>query len=260
VVTNALYDATVAHVRRIDPPHAFAHRVYLWRVDLDDLPRLPWWLRPFARFDRRDHFAAADPRGIREKLDAWLAERGVDLRGGRVVMLAAARVLGYAFNPISVYWCHEPDGRLACVVAEVHNTYGGRHAYLLHPDEAGRARAAKAFYVSPFQEMDGEYRMRLPRPEALLDLTVALRRGTPPGEPAVAGPAGPGPAAAPAAGVRADPPPRRRVVAAEGRGRATHPAERRRTAAWMSRPARATWRRCPRRFRPARQRRPRRSS
>ncbi|MEU0537785.1 DUF1365 domain-containing protein [Amycolatopsis tolypomycina] len=178
MVTNALYDATVAHVRRIDPPHAFAHRVYLWRVDLDDLPRLPWWLRPFARFDHRDHFVAGDPRGIREKLDAWLAERGVDLRGGQVVMLAAARVLGYVFNPISVYWCHDPDGRLACVVAEVHNTYGGRHAYLLHPDEAGLARAAKEFYVSPFQEMDGEYRMRLPRPEALLDLTVALRRGT----------------------------------------------------------------------------------
>ncbi|MDS0140523.1 MULTISPECIES: DUF1365 domain-containing protein [unclassified Amycolatopsis] len=176
MVTNALYDATVAHVRRIDPPHAFAHRVYLWRVDLDDLPRLPWWLRPFARFDRRDHFVATDPRGIREKLDAWLAERGVDLRGGKVVMLAAARVLGYVFNPISVYWCHDPGGELACVVAEVHNTYGGRHAYLLHPDDAGRARAAKEFYVSPFQQMDGEYRMRLPRPEALLDLTVALRR------------------------------------------------------------------------------------
>lgn len=177
-MTNALYDATVAHVRRIDPPHAFAHRVYLWRVDLDDLPRLPWWLRPLARFDPRDHFAAGDPRGIREKLDAWLAGRGVDLRGGRVVMLAAARVLGYAFNPISVYWCHDPGGRLECVVAEVHNTYGGRHAYLLHPDAAGVSRAAKEFYVSPFQEMDGEYRMRLPHPEALLDLTVALRRGT----------------------------------------------------------------------------------
>ncbi|MEU8632373.1 DUF1365 domain-containing protein [Amycolatopsis sp. NPDC048633] len=178
MVTNALYDATVAHMRRIDPPHSFAHRVYLWLVDLDAPPRLPWWARPFARFDDRDHFVAGDPRGIREKLDSWLAERGVDLRGGKVVMLAAARVLGYVFNPISVYWCHDDGGRLACVVAEVHNTYGGRHAYLLHPDEAGRARADKQFYVSPFQEMDGEYRMRLPHPEALLDLTVALRRGT----------------------------------------------------------------------------------
>jgi DUF1365 family protein len=181
LVTNALYDATVAHVRRIDPPHAFAHRVYLWLVDLDAPPRLAWWLRPLARFDRRDHFAAGDSRGIREKLDAWLAERGVDLRGGKVVMLAAARVLGYAFNPITVYWCHDPDGGLACVVAEVHNTYGGRHAYLLHPDDGDRSRADKEFYVSPFQRMDGEYRMHLPRPEALLALTVALHRdGTTP--------------------------------------------------------------------------------
>jgi DUF1365 family protein len=177
-VTAALYDATVAHVRRIDPPRSFAHRVYLWLVDLDAPPRLPWWARPFARFDDRDHFAAGDPRGIREKLDAWLAERDVDLRGGRVVMLAAARALGYVFNPVSVYWCHDPDGRLVCVVAEVHNTYGGRHAYLLRPDAAGRAHAGKEFYVSPFQAMDGEYRMRLPRPEALLSVTVALRHGT----------------------------------------------------------------------------------
>ncbi|SFW76644.1 hypothetical protein SAMN04489730_4167 [Amycolatopsis australiensis] len=145
-MTNALYDATVAHVRWIDPPHAFAHRVYLWLVDLDAPPRPPSWLRPFGS---RDHFAAGDPRGIREQLDGWLAERGVDLRGGRVVMLA-----------------------------EMHNTYRGRHAYLLRTGEDGPARAAKGFAVSPLQRMDGEYRMHLPRPEALLALTVALHRGT----------------------------------------------------------------------------------
>ncbi|MDT8914873.1 DUF1365 domain-containing protein [Amycolatopsis sp. PS_44_ISF1] len=174
---TALYDATVGHVRATDPPHAFVHRMYLWHTDLDRLPRLPWWLRPFARFDARDHFEPGVGGSIRAKLDAWLARRGVDLRGGRVTMLASARVLGYVFNPISVYWCHTPDGALECVVAEVHNTYGGRHAYLLRPGEDDISRADKAFYVSPFQEMDGEYRMHLPRPEALLGLTVALHRG-----------------------------------------------------------------------------------
>jgi len=175
-VTNALYDATVAHVRRIDPPHSFAHRVYLWLVDLDAPPVLPWWLRPFARIDRRDHFVAGDPRGIREKLDSWLADRDVDLRGGKVVMLAAARVLGYAFNPISVYWCHDPDGGLACVVAEVHNTYGGRHAYLLPPDENRAVMVTKKLYVSPFNEVDGYYLVRAPRPDAGLDVTISLHR------------------------------------------------------------------------------------
>lgn len=176
-MTAALYDATVAHVRRIDPQYAFAHRISMWLVDLDEPPKFPWWLRPFARFDSRDHFAADDPASIRAKLDAWLAGRGVRLRGGPVRMLTGARVLGYAFNPITVYWCHDPEGALECVVAEVHNTYRGRHAYLLRPDDDGNARADKEFYVSPFQGPDGEYRMRLPHPEALLALTVMLHQG-----------------------------------------------------------------------------------
>lgn len=172
----ALYDSTVAHVRRIAPRYSFAHRMYVWLVDLDALPKFSWWLRPFARFDGRDHFAPGDAAPIRSKLDAWLATRGVDLEGGQVLMMASARVLGYVFNPITVYWCHRPGGELACVVAEVHNTYRGRHAYLLHPDTDGRAEAAKEFYVSPFQPMGGEYRMHLPRPDALLSITVALRQ------------------------------------------------------------------------------------
>ncbi|AXB43932.1 DUF1365 domain-containing protein [Amycolatopsis albispora] len=175
MVTAALYDATVAHVRRIEPPLSFAHRLHLWLVDVDDLPRLPRWLRPFARFDARDHFGPG-PGTIRQKLDAWLAARGIDLAGGRVVMLASARVLGYVFNPITLYWCHRPDGEPACVVAEVHNTYRGRHAYLLFPDAEGRATAAKEFFVSPFQTGDGEYRMSVPEPDSLLAVSVVLHQ------------------------------------------------------------------------------------
>lgn len=171
---TALFDAEVEHVRQVPPRRAFRHRVYMWLVDLDDLPRLPWWLRPFARFDSRDHLG--DPHAsIRANLDAWLRRRhGVDLDGGQVLMLANARVLGHVFNPISVFWCHRPDGSLACVVAEVHNTYGERHCYLLDPDEHGNATTAKEFYVSPFQQMGGDYRMRLPEPDERLALTIRL--------------------------------------------------------------------------------------
>jgi DUF1365 family protein len=175
-MVNQLYESTVAHVRRIDPPHSFAHQVYTWLVDLDAPPRLPWWLKPFARFDGRDHFTKSDPASIRSKVDAWLGERGIDLDGGQVLMLASARVLGYVFNPITVYWCHDRSGELVCVVAEVHNTYHGRHAYLLRPDAEGNATVDKEFYVSPFQTMDGEYRMHVPKPGALLSVTVALRQ------------------------------------------------------------------------------------
>lgn len=171
----ALYDARLTHVRRDGLRRAFSHRVYLWLVDLAELPRLPWWLRPLAGFQARDHLGSPD-RSIRENLDAWLRLQGIDLAGGRVLMLTNARVLGYVFNPFTAYWCHTPDGELACVVAEVHNTYGERHCYLLRPDGTGRAETDKAFYVSPFLPLDGRYRMRLPTPGDRLSLTISLVR------------------------------------------------------------------------------------
>ena len=176
----ALYDVAITHTRRETLTRSFRHRSYLWLVDLDALPVLPWWLRPFAGFPPHDHLGGDGSGGaatsIRQHLDRWLAARGVDVAGGRVLMLASARVLGHVFNPLTVYWCHRADGVLACVVAEVHNTYGERHCYLLHPDAAGRVRTAKEFYVSPFLAVDGSYEMVLPEPDARLRLVVTLRR------------------------------------------------------------------------------------
>ena len=155
----------------------FRYRSYLWLVDLDHLPRV----RLLAGFRARDHLG--DPRAsIRANLDRFLAARGVDLGGGRVTMLAHARVLGYVFNPLTVYWCHRPDGTLACVVAEVHNTYRQRHAYLL---PGVRADVPKQFYVSPFYPVDGRYRMSLPEPGDRLALSIAL--GRPAGDKFTAG-------------------------------------------------------------------------
>jgi DUF1365 family protein len=101
---------------------------------------------------------------------------GIDLVGGRVLMLTHARVLGYVFNPISVFWCHDATDRLVCVLVEVHNTYGNRHVYLLHPDGHGWDETPKCFYVSPFHPVEGTYRMRLPVPGDRLALTVRLER------------------------------------------------------------------------------------
>ncbi|MFF7134504.1 DUF1365 domain-containing protein [Streptomyces sp. NPDC008196] len=175
----ALYSCRIAHVRTTPRRYALTHRTYLWLVDPDHPPRLPLPLRPLARFDPRDHFTG-DQHSIRAGLDAFLAARGVHLEGGRVVMLTHARVLGYVFNPLTLYWCHGPDGEPRCVVAEVHNTYGGRHCYLLSPHGTGTTGTEvgtdKEFYVSPFLPVDGRYRMRLPEPGPRLDLTVHLDR------------------------------------------------------------------------------------
>jgi DUF1365 family protein len=175
-----LYDVQIRHVRSTPLRNAFTYRSYQWLIDLDALPALPKLLRPLARFETRDHCVDPqdDPAGsLRQVIDGYLARNGIDLHGGSIRMLTTARVLGHVFNPLTVYWCHErttAGEQLACVIAEVHNTYGGRHRYLLRTDGRGRAHTHKRFYVSPFYEVAGSYTMSLPEPEASIDVRITL--------------------------------------------------------------------------------------
>ena len=170
-----LYQGRVSHRRSQPVRNEFSHRCYLWLVDLDELPRLRGLLRPLARFEAGDHLG--DPsRTIRENVDAFLAGHGIDLRGGRVLMLTNARVAGYVFNPLTVYWCAGASEELVALLAEVHNTYGERHVYLLRPDDHGRATADKEMYVSPFFDTGGRYVMRFSPPGERLSVSMSLER------------------------------------------------------------------------------------
>ena len=167
-----LVEATVRHTRRQPFRHAFTYRSHPWLVDLDHLPAP----RRSASFEARDHLG--DPgRTIRENVDAFLATHGIDLGGGRIRMLANARALGYCFNPISVFWCHDASGAPVCTVLEVHNTYGDRHAYLVRTDEHGKATADKAMYVSPFHDVSGRYEISAPEPDDTVAVGITLRHG-----------------------------------------------------------------------------------
>lgn len=176
----ALVDGQLTHHRLGPVRHSFRNRVYQWLVDLDDVPRQPWYLRPLARFDSDDHFgdAGRDPGPtIKAKVERFLSVEGVDLgMDSRILMLANARVLGHVFDPLTVYWCFAREGDLVCVVAEVHNTYGERHAYLLRPDARGRATTDKSFYVSPFFDVTGSYRLQFALGEERVAVSVGLHR------------------------------------------------------------------------------------
>lgn len=178
-MTAALYPCRITHVRTRPIRRVFRYRSYLWLVDVDKLPRVPPQLRPLAQFRACDHLDGGGGAGssLRSAVDTYLARHGIDLAGGQVLMLGHARVFGHVFNPLTVFWCHRGDGSLAAVIAEVHNTYGQRHAYLLHPDGSGRAEAGKDFYVSPFLPVAGRYRMHLPQPGNALRLSVTLHLG-----------------------------------------------------------------------------------
>ncbi|HEU5269892.1 MAG TPA: DUF1365 domain-containing protein [Jatrophihabitans sp.] len=174
-MTAACYDVRIVH-RRTDPVrYRFSFTGRLWLVDLDDVPALPRGLRGLCRFDSADHLGGGS---LRVDLDDWLRRQGRPAPA-RVLMLANPRVLGYVFNPLTLFYCLDGADAVSCVVAEVRNTYGGRHCYLLQPDATGQARAEKVFYVSPYYPVDGGYRMRLPLPGDRLLVNVQLHR---PGE------------------------------------------------------------------------------
>lgn len=162
--TAALFSGETWHGRRSPAQHSFTYPVWSLAVDLHHLPTLAQRLRLLG-VDRRalttlrseDHLLPLDADGAR----SWLARRGVDLAGGRIRLLTTPRVLGAGFNPLSLWWCYSSDENLIAVVAEVHNTEGDRHAYVLRPDSKGRTEVDKIFHVSPFLPTSGQYRARV---------------------------------------------------------------------------------------------------
>lgn len=173
----ALVVGRVHHTRFRPVEHSFTHRHTQWLVDLDALPRLPRWLRPLASFRGEDHLSG-DPGMAALKANVLRVLEREDVPTGprdRVVMLAHARVLGHVFDPMSAFWVFAPDGALRAVLVEVHNTYGGRHAYVLRPDALGRADVDKAFFVSPFNDVEGEYAITLTLNPEKVGVAIRLR-------------------------------------------------------------------------------------
>lgn len=177
-MVTGLYRTRVTHMRRAPIHQYHEQRGYSWYVDIDALPQLPGWLQPFAAFEATDHLSPP-PAGedtLRTRVDHYLAERDVELPGGAVTALLQARVLCHVFNPLSIFWCHDGQGVLRHVIAEVHSSHGGRHAYLLPPTGDQPAAVKKARDVLATNDVDGHYLVRAPRPDGELDLSISLHR------------------------------------------------------------------------------------
>jgi uncharacterized protein len=170
---GALYVARVMHRRHVAPLYRFVYRLFYVLLDVDRLGALDRSLRFFSH-NRFNLIALhdcdyGDGRGLRGWVERALATRGIRLAGGRIRLLTLPRVLGFAFNPISLYYCEHADGSLRAVIADVRNTFGERHGYLLAAGGAPmRWDAAhdkeKLFHVSPFFDLTGRYRFELTQP------------------------------------------------------------------------------------------------
>ena len=163
--------------RRLRPAeHGFVHRSYFLRLPLRSLRRETGALVR-NRFGLLSFFDADHGEGGPDALawfDAVLAREGIRDADGEVWLHTFPRVLGYVFKPVSFWYAHRADGTLAAVLAEVNNTFGERHCYLLcGPDLRWgvEQRSSKVLHVSPFCSVSGQYRFRFARPgEVRVDL------------------------------------------------------------------------------------------
>lgn len=182
--TNRLYRGRVMHRRFTDSPYRFEYAVFSVLLDIDRLDETAAGLRLFGynrpnllAFYDRDH-GPGDGTPLRPWVEAHLRRCGIELDGGRIQLLCFPRVFGYVFNPLSVWYCRHRDGSLRAVLCEVSNTFGERHGYLLHEQNAPmhwpvQASRAKCFHVSPFLPPRLHYRFRLTEPAA--DLSIGIR-------------------------------------------------------------------------------------
>jgi DUF1365 family protein len=194
-MNSCLYECHVLHARFSPRSHRFRYRIFMFALDLDELDTLAGRFALFSvnrpnlySFRERDFLPTGEPihhgtpgkipsaGRLKVRVTAFLAERGVDLTGGRVMLVTLPRVLGYLFNPVSFYFCYDRAGTPVAALAEVTNTFKEMKPYFLGPGDftAGgfHLRTPKHFYVSPFTDVDVAFDFTLRPPGATLAVQI----------------------------------------------------------------------------------------
>lgn len=173
---NAIYQGRVEH-RRLRPlGHALGYDVFAFLIDVDAPPK---GLRLFS-FNRFNLFSVMEKdHGAKDgrPLGAYVRDLiGARAHVEKVLMLAYPRVLGFAFNPLTTYYCFDGAGKLVFMVYEVTNTFGNRVSYVI-PVEGGvpDQSCAKRMWVSPFNRVEGQYGFHGNVPGQSLSLGVNLK-------------------------------------------------------------------------------------
>jgi len=182
-VNSCLYQSRVAHARLAPSRHSFEYSVFYCLIDLDELQQLARNSRLFGvnrpalySFNETDHLESS-PGQLKTDVIRWLGKQDVSLPDDcRIRLLTLPRFMGYVFNPVSFYYCHDGNDNLICAVAEVGNTFGEKKLYLLpasdRTSQTAIARLPKEFYVSPFSDLDVEFEFELPAPDKSLTARV----------------------------------------------------------------------------------------
>ena len=173
-MNSCLYECTIMHNRIKPKSHKLIHKIFMFYLDLDELDFLAQKLPLFSR-NRRNLYSFYDSDHIvfngantKENVLEYLQSNGVDLSGGRIMLLTNLRTLGYVFNPVSFYFCFDKNSDPVCVVPEIGNTFKEIKPYFIGPEslrgEGFRSQQSKFFYISPFVDLDVvmDFQIRIP--------------------------------------------------------------------------------------------------
>lgn len=186
-MNSAIYKGLVEHYRIKPTRHGFRYPVIGFGFFLDELEQLDKdvvlfgynKLRPISIHDK--DYLEPGPGSIQQKLLRLLTANGIDVPVERVFLVTSARYFNYIFNPVSFYYCFDNSETIVAMVAEVNNTFGERHIYIpektnsdLDSEDQNRYVAKKAFHVSPFNDLEGQYEFFFPDPRQHLDVKINL--------------------------------------------------------------------------------------
>ena len=176
-MNSKIYLGYVEHERYQPVSHKFNYPIYFYGLDLDELDHLDQKLfffgynrlRPASIHD--SDYLDERPGSIKDKLLGILRKKDPSIIVSSIFMITSMRYLNYAFNPVSFYYCFDGNDQISAMVVEVNNTFGERHIYI--PEKKNRNSesgenmlysAKKAFHVSPFNNLEGEYEFSFPTP------------------------------------------------------------------------------------------------
>lgn len=187
-MNSCLYKATVMHHRLAGRQHRFHYKVFMFYIDLDELPLLckKLWLVSHNRFNvfsfrDKEHLqlpadAPDTSKTTRQHITDYLHQHGIELNGGKIMLLTNLNVMGYNFNPVSFYFCFDQQGQPLCCVAEVGNTFREMKPYLMQKEQLQNNRfqllTRKYFYVSPFIDHDTDFDFDISIPDNRLKIKI----------------------------------------------------------------------------------------
>jgi len=182
-MNSRIYTGQLRHARTHAADHRFVYNLHLYLLDLDELQMLQrdsaWFghnqLRPVSLYDR-DYLYPGE-EGLRQKVQRALHENGIAQPAARIMLVTALRQFGYVFNPASFFYCYDDSDRVFCMLAQVNNTFGETHLYVLKTEGEGQTfHTEKMFHVSPFFPRTGRYQfdLSLPGDELFLKITYFL--------------------------------------------------------------------------------------